>query len=182
MAGRSDILLHPVRLRIVLAMSGDELTTAELARRLPDVAPATLYRQVATLSESGVLEVVRERQVRGGVERTYRLVTGAASVDADDAASMTKEEHHAAFVMFVGALVEAFGRYLDHPQSSPAEDGVGYRQVALWLSEEELETLAAEYGELVERFAHNAPTEERHRRTLTTILIPDVTADRPTAP
>ena len=53
MPGRSDILLHPVRLRIVLAVANDEITTADLAERLPDVATATLYRHIATLLDKG---------------------------------------------------------------------------------------------------------------------------------
>ena len=46
------VLLHPVRLRIVLAMGDEQLTTAEIAQHLPDVAQATLYRQVAVLADA----------------------------------------------------------------------------------------------------------------------------------
>ncbi|NUP32350.1 MAG: helix-turn-helix domain-containing protein, partial [Streptomycetaceae bacterium] len=44
----ADLLLHPVRLRIVHAVSGGrELTTTQLCERLPDVSKVTVYRQVA---------------------------------------------------------------------------------------------------------------------------------------
>ena len=43
----AGLLLHPVRLRIVQAfLGGRRLTTAQLRTALPDVSPATLYRQV----------------------------------------------------------------------------------------------------------------------------------------
>ncbi len=58
----AEILLHPVRLRIVLAFGAEQLTTAQLADRLPDIAHATLYRQIATLADAGMLEVVDERR------------------------------------------------------------------------------------------------------------------------
>ena len=78
----ADLLLHPIRLRIIQAFLGDRaLTTTELRAELPDVAPATLYRQVARLVDAGVLGVVAERRVRGATERTYVLRASSASVD-----------------------------------------------------------------------------------------------------
>jgi len=67
----ADLLLHPVRLRIVEAFLGDRaLTTTQLRAELPDVPPASLYRQVARLVAAGVLGVVAQRRVRGALERT----------------------------------------------------------------------------------------------------------------
>ena len=70
----ADLLLHPVRLRIVQAFLGDRaLTTSDLAAELADVPAASLYRHVARLVDAGVLAVVAERRVRGALERTYVL-------------------------------------------------------------------------------------------------------------
>ena len=70
----ADLLLHPLRLRIVQTFLGDrQLTTGQLLAEIDGIPPATLYRQVATLAKAGVLTVVGERQVRGTVERTYAL-------------------------------------------------------------------------------------------------------------
>src|SRR5450432_1850225 len=69
-----DLLLHPVRLRVVHAMSGGRThTTSDLCARLPDVPKTTLYRHVGLLAEGGVLEVADEQRVHGAVERHYRL-------------------------------------------------------------------------------------------------------------
>ena len=69
-----ELLLHPIRIRIVNAFSGDRSrTTSEVCRRLPDVSQATVYRHVALLAEAEVLVVVDEQVVRGAVERHYRL-------------------------------------------------------------------------------------------------------------
>ena len=75
----ADLLLHPVRLRIVQAFLGDRaLTTGELHAELDDVPTASLYRHVAHLVDAGVLSVVAERRVRGAVERTYVMRAAAA--------------------------------------------------------------------------------------------------------
>ncbi|HYT79398.1 MAG TPA: helix-turn-helix domain-containing protein, partial [Actinomycetota bacterium] len=71
---RADLLLHPVRLRILKAFLGDRaLTTSQLAAELDDVPAGSLYRHVALLTKAGILQVVAERRIRGAVERTYTL-------------------------------------------------------------------------------------------------------------
>ncbi len=141
----SELLLHPVRLRVAQSLLGHRsLTTTELRHELPDVAPATLYRQVATLVEGRVLEVVDERRVRGTFERTYRLRGDGASIDAAQAAAMTPEEHRQGFLAFVAALLADYDRYLDTGDVDLGRDLVGYRQAALNLSDAELVDLLSD--------------------------------------
>ncbi len=169
----SDLLLHPVRLRIVLEASSQDLTARELAERMPDVPQATLYRHLPTLADAGVLEVVSERRIRGGVERTFRLAEGQGGLSAADAEGMTLDEHRQGFAVFAGALVGAFSRYLDAPGARPAEDPVGYRQVALWLSDEEFRDMAAALSSALEPFLGHEKADGRRRVVLSTIAMPD---------
>jgi hypothetical protein len=84
----ADLLLHPVRLRIVKAFLGDRaLTTRQLACELPDVPAASVYRHVGRLAEAEVLHVVAERRVRGITERTYMLRLFAAQIQRGEVAS-----------------------------------------------------------------------------------------------
>lgn len=174
---KADLLLHPVRLRIVLEASADPVTTGELARRMPDVPQATLYRHIATLVDEQVLDVVAERRVRGGVERTFRLVAQNAGLGPADAASLTSEEHLTGFVTFVGALVAAFERYLRDPASALDADPVGYRQVALWLSDDETSHLLAGLSEVLRPYLQHEARPDRRRVRLSTVLIPDVAVE-----
>ncbi|NCT90485.1 helix-turn-helix domain-containing protein [Cellulomonas sp. APG4] len=169
----SDVLLHPVRLRIAQAFLGDrELTTAALRDELPDVATATLYRQVAAMVDGGVLDIAAERRVRGAVERTYRLRTGAAYVDADTARSMTRDDHRRAFLTYVAGLLADFDRYLERDDVDLGRDLVGYQQNALWLTDAELTELIIDLQAAIRpRLAHQ-PDGERTRRLLATVLMP----------
>ena len=169
----SEILLHPVRLRVVLAVGAEALTTAAIAERLPDIPQATLYRQIAVLVDAGLLQVVAERRIRGSIERTYALVASAVQVGPDDVASMTTDEHMRGFVTFVGSLVQSLATYLAQPTADPANDGLGYRQAALWLSEEERIHLIEGLIAALAPYLANEPTPERRRLLLNTILIPD---------
>ena len=172
----ADLLLHPVRLRIVQAFLGDRtLTTADLRSELPDVPAATLYRHVGVLAEAGVLSVVGERRVRGASERSYRLVTEAASVGAADAAAMSVDEHRRAFATFVASLLADFDRYADAatgPGLDPAADGVGYRQVALWLDDEEFAALVTELRAVLTARTALEPDGVRRRRIVSQVFLP----------
>lgn len=168
----AELLLHPVRLRIVQAFLGDRaLTTGQVRELLPDVSTATLYRQVATLADADVLEVVGERKVRGATERTYRLRTEAALVGPEEARRLSPDEHRQAFTTFVAGVLDDFDRYLDGADVDLGRDGVGYRKAALYLTDEELLDLVADLREVVSR-RMSLPPEGRTRRLLTTVLLP----------
>lgn len=176
---RAEILLHPVRLRIVQALIGRELTTRGLAAQLPEVAIATLYRHLRRLVEAGLLTVVATRQVRGRTERTYALVTEATHLDADAVRELTPEDHVRYLQVFIASLLEHGVRYLEHEDADPTTDGFGYSQVALWLDDDELETFATELNQMLGRYLEEGPRPGRRRRLLTTFVLPDLGEDRP---
>lgn len=168
-----ELLIHPVRLRIVHAMSGGRnLTTSQLCARLPDVSKATVYRQVSLLADGGVLEVEGEQRVRGAVERRYRLRRERAVIDADTAASASPDDHRRAFAVAMATLIAEFNAYLDRDDADPAADSVGYRQHSLWLSPEELVEMIGELREAIVPRLHNEPAPGRTRHLLSPILFP----------
>ncbi|WP_227980545.1 helix-turn-helix domain-containing protein [Nocardia spumae] len=171
--GPIELLAHPVRLRIVHAMSGGHtLTTAQLCARLPDVSKATVYRHVDLLAGGGVLEVTEERRVRGAVERHYRLRRERAVIDAESVAAATRDDHRAVFTTAMTTLLAEFDTYLDSENADPASDSVGYRQHALWLSPAELSGLIAELRAAIAPRLRNEPTGERSHYLLSPILFP----------
>lgn len=168
-----DLLLHPVRLRIVQALVGRSLTPLELKERLGDVAQATLYRHINQLAEGGLIEVVDERRVRGGVERTYAVISEAVTLEQSDLGGVTADDHFRYFATFVGTLLADFSAYLETSELDLAADRVGYRQVPLWLSDEEFDQLASELGEAFQKRAAYGPAPGRRRRLITSIVMPD---------
>ena len=169
----ADLLLHPVRLRVVEAFLGDRsLTTSQLRDELPDVPATSLYRHVARLVDAGVLSVVGERRVRGAVERTYVLRASAARISPDEIAKMTPEEHRQTFLAFVAGLIGDFDRYLARGDVDPVRDGVSFNLAAMWLTDGELLELGRElYAVLGPRLA-NQPGPGRKRQILATALLP----------
>jgi hypothetical protein len=166
-----DLLRHPVRWRIVQALIGRDLTTGELHDALPGIPTTSLYRQVGALADAGVLKVVDERRVRGAVERTYALETGAGTGDEGDPPD--PDRLRAMFTVFTAGLAADLDRYLERPEIDPLRDGVAFRQAALHLTDDEFRVLSERLGEALAPFLDNEPGPHRTRRVLSTLLIPD---------
>jgi len=168
-----ELLIHPVRLRVVHALSGGfTLTSAQLLARMPDVPKATLYRHIALLAAGGVLEVVGEQRIRGAVERTYRLQSERTIVSTAEAMRMSPSDHRQAFSAAMAALLAEFGAYLERPQANPFADGVSYKQTTLLLTPEERSSLIEEVrAAIVARGGHEA-APGRTPHLLGTILFP----------
>lgn len=168
-----DLLLHPVRLRIVHALSGGRThTTADLCAALPDVPKTSVYRHVGLLAESGVLEVVDEQRVRGAVERHYRLHRDRAAIHESVGARMSLEDHRRGFAAAMAALLAEFNAYLGRPGADPFGDSVGYRQGVMWLDDDELAELARELTALLRAKLANAPAAGRRPRLISVIQFP----------
>ncbi|PZG21293.1 transcriptional regulator [Micromonospora craterilacus] len=172
----AELALHPVRIRILRAVAGAQLTTHDLVELLPDIPQATLYRHLATLVKTGLLDVVEERKVRGAVERVYALPAHGATLDAEALATATPADHARYFTAFVSSLLSEFSRYLARERIDFVADGVGYQQLVLHMTDAELGEFAAGFNALVGPLLGNEPGDGRIPRLFATVLMP---ADQP---
>lgn len=170
---KANLVLHPVRLRIIQALMGArQLTPQQLAEALPDVPQATLYRHINKLAGADVLAVVAERRVRGALEKVYALPESGAHLTQADLANASGDDHMQFFTHFVATLLGDFARYLERGEIDMLADGVGYRQVALYLSDEEFRQMATALNQALAPFLQHQPAPSRQRRLLTTIVMP----------
>jgi DNA-binding transcriptional ArsR family regulator len=169
---KPDLILHPIRLRIILALArGRPLTAQELGAALLDVPQATLYRHLNRLHKAGVLSIVDERQVRGAVERVYAL--REENVDlSPDLANASRDDHMRYFTLFVASLLGEFARYLQRNAIDLAVDGVGYRQEVLYLNDDEFLQMAMALNTVIRPMLANGPAPGRRRRLFTTVVMP----------
>jgi hypothetical protein len=166
---QTDLLFHPVRMRIVQAFLNDRtLTVGELATEMPEVPTATLYRHVGLLTDGGVLEIVDERPVRGTVERSYRLKPTAVHVDRAEADAMTPEQRRQAFMTILAGLLAEFDRVPEY--SLPAH--CGYDQCALNLTEGEAVDFALALRRFLQPWQAKRPTASSGRYQHTFVILP----------
>ena len=74
------LLSDPLKLRLLQAFAESAKTTKQAAAELGE-SITKLYRHVDALHDSGLLEVVEEKQKRGTIERTFRAVAQRFEAD-----------------------------------------------------------------------------------------------------
>ena len=110
---RSDVVLHPVRSRIVRSFIGAERrTVGELTELLPDVPQASLYRHLNALVDGKVLQVMGpgERRAPGSSRRRYAL---AEPTDRSGNREATVYLDDAEFEELARSLADLFDRAAD---------------------------------------------------------------------
>ena len=171
---KRDLILHPVRLRLLTELTGRALNSRQLATALPDIPQATLYRHIKTLVEGGIFTTVAENMVNGALERTYAITQGQERLSPPDLASMSSSEHEQAFNLFVASLSERFARYIEQADLDQLhEDGMSYNGTAIYLTEEERVSFQEQIIAAIGAFTTLGPGPGRQRYTLASIVIPD---------
>ena len=172
---RADLILHPVRARIIVEVSGTRITAKELSERMPEIPMTTLYRHINALTEGGILAVVEENQVRGTVERVYALDREATDLTPEELSQMTREDYEQLFTIFVTSLLGDFSRYLDSREPENIDlvaDGLKFGKVKLHLSEAEFEALLVQVYGAIESVIGNESSLDRKPRIASITFIP----------
>lgn len=170
---RLELVLHPVRLRLILELAKGERSVDDLHTAIPQVSRATLYRHLHRLVQGGLVKVASQYAVRGTVEKIYALVTEHLSLDEATLNRLSREEHLEFFSTFLSSLLADYARYLAaRPTPNLRADGVGYHKYVLFLSEDEFRAFARALNQALLPFLEKAPAPERTPRLFATILMP----------
>lgn len=118
-------LSHPVRLRMWGVLAGGASSAAELARAL-GVSHASASYHLRVLRDAGVVVLLEERQVQGGLERRYRMVELPDEPVGDE--PTTAEDWI--------ALVSTLGTMLQQRAGSVSSDPKWFDDVEVWVTPE----------------------------------------------
>jgi DNA-binding transcriptional ArsR family regulator len=171
---KADMMLHPVRMRIIQALlSYDKMTVQQLLEKLNDIPQATMYRHLKQLHDAELIEVIETNKIRGTIEKTYAVKKDNISLTEVDLEDTTAEDHLRYFMTYQANLLKEFEHYvMAHKPDQFKEDGLGYWQMILQLTEEEMNEFGKELSDVVQKYAKKKPSMERSPRTFATIFIP----------
>ncbi len=176
---KADLILNPIRMRILMALSEGRKTAQQLVYELRDVPQATLYRHITRLAQAEVIRVVEQRQVRGNQEKVYALVENMSMLSAEEAAHFSKDDHMRYFIAFTSSLVDDFSRYLEHSSTVDlSADSLSFNKFPLEVSDEELNELSQAINAAFAKYRSNQPGEGRRRRIFSFILMPDINGEK----
>ncbi|WP_336787573.1 helix-turn-helix domain-containing protein [Paenibacillus sp. MMO-177] len=171
---KADLILHPIRMRIIQAFLPEgSRTTQQLAEQLPNIPQATLYRHLNILRQAGLIHVIEERKNRGSVEKVYSLAKQAEDLTPEELTEKSSDQHMELFMKFVASLIGDFGAYIGQEHYHLAEDGVSFRQVQLYMNDEEYQAFLTAYRAQMKPYANAGPSEGRKLRMISTIVIPE---------
>jgi DNA-binding transcriptional ArsR family regulator len=173
---RADLILHPVRFRILESLGGESLTTQDIADRLPDVPKSTIYRQIKLLLDGGMIAVDETRPVRGVLEKTYRL-DQPLRLGIEDMADVTPQQHIHYFQAYAMTLVQGFTNYVNATAVGDKVDMLahrsGYSEAFVYATTAELDEAFAAFNQALMALATNLPGEGRHRHKFAIITHPE---------
>lgn len=174
---KADIVLHPIRFRILMIASGRRVSAQQIISALPDVSQATAYRHIARLVEAEVLQVIEETTPRGTVEKTYTLPEQAAVLSQSEMAPVGMEDHMRYFTAFTTLMMSHFRAYMEWKERGEltgSADGGWYWSEAVHLTDGEYDHFVKALKAIEGLAAAHQPGPERRRRLIFTAIIPDV--------
>ena len=173
-----ELIVHPIRLRIVTAMSNDRFTAKDLVEALPDIPQTTLYRHINVLVEGGMLEVVEEIPQRGTVERVFGFKT-PPSLSPEDLRGLSKEKIQETFSLIMFTLLnEALSSLNQFPEGEEIDllgSGFQFSECQINLSDAEYQQMNEKILEIMIAASQNQPSEDRKRRIFSYMFIPVMT-------
>lgn len=174
MEQQADLMMHPVRMRIVQTLiGGRQLTVQDMSTHLNDVPPATLYRHLKKLVEGGVIQVIARRQIRGTFEKIYALEMIGGNLNDEWFQKSTKEEQKGYFIQYISGLIDCYGKYIDKNSADPRKDGLAFHTETAYMSDKEYQDFIQALAETVKEFTNKEPAQNRHKRVISAIIIPE---------
>ena len=166
-----DVLLNPVRMRIVQHLSTMEGATVDkLHELMSDVPRTTLYRHVNILSKWGLLSIVREEKIRGTYRREYALSLERMYATAEGQALENSVYN------FIVKLLSDFHGYFATPGADAVRDRLFLSKNTLMLSESEFERYIEEVFTVTSKYLNFTAEPGRRARVVSFISSPGATA------
>ncbi len=169
---KAELIIHPVRLRILEALLDGPQTTGELAKRLPDIPKSSLYRHIKLLLGGEVIAVAEARMVQGIEEKVYTL-NQPPRLKAEDLAVTSAEDHLRYFTTYVITLIQGFADYLTGAlELDLITDRVGYNEAIFWASEDEFDAFSDKLNSALQPLLDQKAVPGRRKRKIAVVTHP----------
>jgi DNA-binding transcriptional ArsR family regulator len=169
---KAELIIHPVRLRILQVLSGDPLTTQEIAQHLSSVPVSSLYRHLRLLLQSDLVAISEVRLVKGIQEKVYELAQQPLLTQGDIVAA-TSEDHLRFFTTNLMTLLQDFSGYVeDSTELDLGKDRAEYSESAYWADTEDLVAFQTTIEDALTLLIQNKKDVGRRKYKLALVMHP----------
>lgn len=162
----TDVMLNPVRMRIVQTLATrQKMTATDICEKISDVPRTTLYRHIKILLDNHILSVVSEQKVRGSLERTLALNVGEI-VNHNTLENAAQN----AFAFFMNKYA-VFQSYFNKENPDPTKDKIFLNNTVLMMTDQEFDRFLSELRELIIKYNFDF-SEGRKARDISVVSAP----------
>lgn len=178
MDNKADILLHPVRLkiiRILLAHQQHGLSPLEMTKEIQDVSQATLYRHIQKLADADIIRVLKRKKVRAVTEKYYTVNMQEVQLHPEEWDAYSKEEKLNYYSYYQLSLLNQYQIYLDQIEKENKNDLSTLSTVDLNLDNDMLKDFQQDLHELMMKYYEQSKADgntEGKLRTIGITIIP----------
>ena len=170
-----EYFTNPVKVKLISEIEKQKKTTAkQLAKAVPQIPQATLYRYLKKMVDDEIIAVVEENQVRNVKEKVYSVVFDFDAKIKEMVNDKSGKGYLTLFQQFSNGLIYEFQKYIDDGDIDILNDGSGFRITPFYATKSELEELAKKINEIVKPYHEQEPTPERKLRNLAIVYTPPV--------
>ncbi|MGD9676957.1 MAG: helix-turn-helix domain-containing protein [Vulcanibacillus sp.] len=143
----NEIMLNPVRLRIIQELSTKQsMTTSDLCEKISDVPRTTMYRHINILLNNNILSVVSEKKIRGSLERTLAL-----NIEEISKHNTIENASQKVFAFLMNKYTR-FQEYFSGKNPDPAHDKIFYNNTVLMMDDNEFDQFLFELRGLLIKY------------------------------
>jgi len=175
---KAELIIHPVRFRIMRTLAEEPLTTAQIAERMPDTPKSSIYRHLKLLLAGEAIALADTRLINGIQEKTYQLAK-RPYLSAIDLQHATADDHLQYFTDYTISLLSGFAHYLQTAVSPTnsidfVADSVGYTEATFYANDAEMLAMQTALNKaLLPLLANDGEENGRRKRKIAIILHPE---------
>lgn len=163
----NDIILNPVRMRIIQTIAvNNTMTATEIYEKISDVPRTTIYRHIKILLDNDILSVVSEQKIRGSLERTLAINTGEILKQ-----NTIENAAQNAFSILMKKYT-MFQKYFSGENNNTGEDKVFINSMILMTTDEEFDKFLLELRDILMKYNFDY-SKGRKARDITIISAPE---------
>ncbi|KOP80752.1 hypothetical protein AMS59_05140 [Lysinibacillus sp. FJAT-14745] len=175
MRNKAEVLMHPVRMKILQALMHDKeegLSTLEMISIIKDVPQATLYRHIQILVDENIIKIVKERKVRSVTEKFYAVNEGAAKLSKEDWSQLTIKQKLNYVSYYQLGLLSQYQNYLNSfDEEERLSDLATFSFLDLTLTTDQFMSFENELNDLIIKYYNMADSSKETETETKTIAI-----------